>query len=544
MSIRRLDSGFNLRKVVAKETASNPVVFKQSECTDVSSSNTSSSTGAGIRFDLPRAKSFTLSHGAPVTSQDTNYEGRRKSPASPLKCPFHTSELRQADIMHMTAKVESLTHRLNHAMERAAKSDERFELAQRMLLSERSSFAGKVKEVTAQLGAAHTTESRLRADLAKALDAASSVKANARDFEDAVASAVATQSESDTRSNESQNEIEMLKQTLSDAETKIVSFSANLVDMQAQNDKVENELALLRRTYDEALAEVSSAREALSLAHDERDSAITQLNIFTKTAKTSDQTMQTTNEKECQDYGGYIECCATYDTLVADKSLGSSRDLSIAPDSESAAPVPDQTSTEATSTYPDPVKMHAKYNRLKHNVLKMSCAISKLRDSGVCDAKLDSLISKRDELYSKAKHLKSSYDTIFGIVPPNNAPGQKSTQSVAGLLSTSETAVDSLYDPLGDPPHLPCTYMISFAKEMANNCPLRSALNVDYHSNLQDIGSAHFTSITTGGVLIEANVQTVSEHNMQQEMIASVVKDVTNLLKSIKQEIDTENVLV
>jgi hypothetical protein len=198
--------------------------------------------------------------------------------------------------------------------------------------------------------------------------------------------------------------------------------------------------------------------------------------------------------------------------------------------------------SKTPATNLDPIKMHARYSRIKDNVMELTATIAKMQAAERDGDEISKLVEIRDDLYARARDLKLRYDTVFGAAEPDSVVKFSGIETFVSKESDNDELEQLSYEPMGEPPDPPCSYVISFAREMATNCPLGGAFDFGSYDSGIGIGSAHVAPITVGGCIVEAEAEVEQEstqgRDVQADMVQAVIADLTNYLKHEKNNED------
>jgi hypothetical protein len=176
---------------------------------------------------------------------------------------------------------------------------------------------------------------------------------------------------------------------------------------------------------------------------------------------------------------------------------------------------------------------------MRERVLKLTASIAKMQRSGQEEELLPIMTKKRDEIYKRAKELKAQYDSIFGAVDPDSVVKLSGLEKYNATSESDLSAQAEEYEfaPVGDAPRPPCTYVLSFAKEMASNNAVGGAFDFGSYDSGVQIGKSAFKPITMNGVEIgddaKENVESTEGHDAQSDMVKAVVSDMTRFLKHV-----------
>lgn len=560
MSVRAFDTRFNLRTVVEAETAARPLVLTQAPATDLPSTDSapSNSRGSRLKFDFGQLKP------APRAATPASVAGLR--PAQ-FAVPISTAskqcgDTHRADVMRLTAVVDDLTSRLKKAQDRAVVAESHLQKTHTALASERTNATEKIKKLVTQLSVAHATESNLRSELSKAAKVAVPKSSN---FKSAVEAAMAA--EGAVEKND--KEVADLKSHLADKDVKIDALSSEIAALRTEGASLNDTSSSLQLKLSEAVKEAAEARgaeqqavvelqnvtrelrEAIQRAEEaEASAAAARVASVAGGEEVADQPSQTDLDESIVDQvvapmqeplpgSGNVACCAKCGSPPPDEQQLAS-DATAGPiPSENAPPVEAPVeAAPAPAIALDPIAMHAKYTQMRERVLKLTASIAKMQRSGQEEELLPAMIGKRDEVYKRARALKSQYDSIFGAVDPDSVvklSGLERSNATRerGLLSE---AGECEFASVGDAPRPPCTYAISFAREMAANNVVGGAFDFGSYDSGVQVGNLVFSPITKNGVVIgdDANEEDVepTEHQAARNgMVKAVLRDMSRLLK-------------
>jgi regulator of replication initiation timing len=570
MSVRAVESRFNLRTMVAEETAARPLVLTQTPVTGLFSQPTASpvSSKQGLKFD------FSKLHGASQPAQAKAPPKLDLAPtqfAAPLKNPFEASkESNKADVMRLTAVVDDLQSRLKKSTDRAVMAETQLQKTHAAMIAERNNAAERIKAATAQLGAAHATESQLRSELSKAAKApVAPNQPKTPSFDSAVSAVMAAEGAAE----KTKKEMDALKSRILAQDVESKQMASQIIELQADSARANERSIELHKQFSAATHELSAAREAERSAIEERDKLTIELekakDALQKAieaqaveAKASEAAPPAAPTEAAEDetevskakVGGEADCaCPPQMEMACCPKCGS--DVSVA--SNPVASVEDHLhienapSTEAPvpiAVAMDPIKTHARYSRLREKVMSLTASIARLQRSNQDDELLPVMIEKRNDLYKRAKALKAQYDTVFGAMEPDSVvklSGMESfvTPRAADTIDVRE-AEEAYYAPIGDAPDPCMTYTISFAREMARNCPVGGAFDFGSLDCGIGIGKAMMKPITLNRVVIGDDAAKDSEptegHDAHNDMVTAVVSDLTRYLKYVKAKGEEE----
>lgn len=563
MSVRTIDTRFNLRTVVEAETASIPLVLTQAPASGLFS-NTSTPPkpkGPGLKFDFGQLKSTPYAATpAPVPKVDL----RPTQFAAPLKNAFEQpKDNSKADVMRLTAVVDDLTTRLKKAQERAVMAETHLQKTHTALVSERSNAADKIKGLTAQLAAAHTTEGNLRSELSKAAKATvAATQPKPASFESAVSAVMAA----DGAAEKAKKEIDGLKADVKDRDLSIKALNAQIAELRTESVSLNEASSQVHRKFSDAVRELAEAREAERRAVEELENKTRELKEATKRAEDAEADAASKKEEQAADEEAVVEqpvvessvveqlvspmpareplpetcnlrCCAS--PLPDDQDAASEATVgAVAAEPEPPAEAPEAAPPVSVVAL-DPIAMHAKYTQMRERVLKLTASIAKMQRSGQEEELLPSMVTKRDEIYKRAKELKAQYDSIFGAVDPDSVVKLSGLEKYNATSESNLSAEAEEYEfaPVGDAPRPPCTYVISFAKEMAANNAVGGAFDFGSYDSGDQIGKSMFKPITANGVEIgddaKENVEPTEGHDAQSDMVKAVISDMTRFLKHV-----------
>lgn len=575
MSVRAVESRFNLRTVVQEETAALPLVLTQAPVTSLFSPPAPSPTPSksGLKFDF----SNKLGNYSTPPKAAPKLDLKPAQFAAALKNPFEASkENNKADVMRLTAVVDDLTVRLKKAADRAVMAEGQLQKTHSALIAERNNSSDRMKAANAQLGAAHATESQLRAELSKAMKATppAPTQAKTQSFDSAVSAVMAAEGAAE----KTKKEMDALKSKLLTQDVEAKQMTAEIHELRADAAQANSKAMDLHRQFSDAAKEVADARKAEREALADRDrvaevlkqakvelaQAIEAQAVAAAKAAAHVETEATevgVAKEEVEADGACppqmaMSCCPKcgsdmsetaggaddsieVSSLSADKPANEYAHIENAPSTEVPVPV---------AVAMDPIKTHARYSRLRERVMSLTASIARLQRSNQKDDLLAGMIEKRDDLYKRAKELKSQYDTVFGAGDPDSVVKLSGMERFAN--SRPEDTIDvreaeeSYYSPIGDAPEPCMSYTISFAREMARNCPVGGAFDFGSLDCGVGVGKAMVKPITLSRVVIGDNVANESEptdrHETHNDMVTAVVNDLTKYLKYVKSQGEAE----
>lgn len=500
------------------------------------------SRAKALRFDFS-----PIQHTVHGSSSSQTFESKLRStrvdPTS-FDSSFGTRDRQSIqDVMRLTAIVDDLNVRLKSATDRANVAETTLKKTHATLVFERNSISDRINSMNVQLGAAHAVETQLREQLVKAKSATAAVRSKTTpDFRKAVSAAMV----SEDVLEKSHNEIKTLKDELvkrdKDAEesleiiTKLRRDNAIQTDYASAADAMSTQYSIVVRELDDARNSEQTAKQELA-----------DVKVLLEQTKQSIQHSYTV-EPQQQVVPVVVSCFPKCSTPV-----GCYHENETTPNVESVSDAPPAFKQEPQPVakeflFPlDPVKMHTRYNRMKDKMVQLTATIAKMVESGQSETSISSLVEVRDELYAKAKELKLRYDTVFGTVEPDSVIQINDTEASVRKPNATEEIEQLSYEPLGEPPDPPRSYVVSFARELATTCPLGGAFDVGSYDSGVGVGSAHVHPITVGECIVEASGEDTpdpTEVDKQQQdiegmdMAHAVIKDLTRFLKHEKNRDD------
>tara|TARA_B110001452_G_scaffold262955_1_gene263694 strand:- start:4726 stop:6441 length:1716 start_codon:yes stop_codon:yes gene_type:complete len=557
--------------MVAEETAARAVVLTQAPVTGLFSQPAASpvSSKPGLKFDFSKLK------GASQPAQAKAPPKLALAPtqfASPLKNPFEASkESSKADVMRLTAVVDDLQGRLKKATDRAVMAETQLQKTHVAMISERNNAAERIKAATSQLGAAHATESQLRSELSKATKApAAPVQPKTQSFDSAVSAVMAAEGAAE----KTKKEMDALKSKVLAQDVESKQMASQIIELQVDSARANERSIELHKQFSAATHELSVAREAERFAVEERNALTIELEkakaalqkaIEAQASEAAPPAAPPTAppaapteaieeeievskakigaEADCA-FPSQMEmaCCPKCGSDVSANPVASVEDhlqIENAPSTEVPVPV---------AVAMDPIKTHARYSRLREKVTSLTASIARLQRSNQDDELLPLMIEKRNDLYKRAKALKAQYDTVFGAVEPDSVVKLSGMESfvapkAADTIDVRE-AEEAYYAPIGDAPEPCMTYTISFAREMARNCPVGGAFDIGSLDCGIGIGKTVMKPITLNRVVIGDDAAKDSEptegHEAHNDMVTAVVSDLTRYLKYVKAKGEEE----
>lgn len=507
-----------------------------------------------MRFDFSPIQ-HTAHGSSPVHKAQPKMDLRPTQFASvPLKNPFEKSkDTSKEDVMRLTAMVDDLNTRLKKAVERANVAEAQLQKTHTALISERTTASERIKAINVQLGAAHALETQLRGDLTKAAKSAPAVQPpKAQNFETAVSAVMAA----DGALEKSRKEVDQLKRQLKEKEDDSERISANVSKLRSENAKVTEESIELQKQYSVAARELAEARSAERSAIQELAEVKLLLVEAKKKAESAEYSVSTMQSAQalvscCPKCSMPVGCCTDDADPPRVETVGDENAAPAAPTTPPTPP-PNETPPDAEpvvsktpATNLDPIKMHARYTRIKDKVMELTVTIAKMQAAERDGDEISKLVEIRDDLYARARDLKLRYDIVFGATEPDSVIKLSGTETFVSNESVNDELEQLSYEPMGEPPDPPCSYVISFAREMATNCPLGGAFDFGSYDSGIGIGSAHVAPITVGGCIVEAEAEVEQEptegRDAQTDMVQAVIADLTNYLKHEKSNEDKGN---
>ena len=602
MSVRSVETRFNLRTIVEEEAASKPISLTQAPVSGLSNPTTppAISSKLGLKFDFS-----DLQRTGAKAATAPKLDLKPAQFATTLKNPFAPNkESNTAEVVRLTLVVDDLATRLKNATVRATMAEGQLEKTQYAMRLECKNLAERIKAANAQLGVAHTTESQLRSDLSKASKAFNAtppapVETKTQGFESAV---VATLEAQDTF-EKMKKEMDTLRSRLlaQDVEAKQATLqihklradathaNSNVVDLKHQLSETAKEAAV---NYDRVAEELKRATTSLALTVATQalvpmvpmDPVATVATVATEMdVATNAEVEVTTNAEVGVATNAEVEVATNAGVGVAtnaevevttnaevgvevsgacpncNSSVSGSFELAtdpiaVAVPTATPAPVDVHMENAPSTEVPmspaiamDPIKTHARYNRLRERVVVMTANIARLEHNNPDDPLLSVMLEKRLDLYERAKSLKKRYDVVFGAVEPDSVVNLLGTESfvsatpedAVGAVDSAHTTGDvggvgSHFAPLGDAPKPCMTHTIPHARNIAQCCPIRGAFDFGSFDSGVAVGKAMVGPITLNHVVVgedAANDTEMTEsHTTDNKMATAIVKDIRDYL--------------
>lgn len=160
MSIRSMETGFNLRTIVADSAVAKPLVLTQVPAVNQTLQVTP--VRSGLKFDLGQISKTQTHTISSVTS-------RSAQPSHMLHNPFahKTNDVSSPGSMRLVAMLDDMKGRLKRAAERAVEAETKLHHTQVALKSERKTAAERIMVITGKLGESHAVQSNLKDELAR-----------------------------------------------------------------------------------------------------------------------------------------------------------------------------------------------------------------------------------------------------------------------------------------------------------------------------------------------------------------------------------------
>ena len=570
MSVRSVETRFNLRTIVEEEAASKPISLTQAPVSGLSNPTTppAISSKLGLKFDFS-----DLQRTGAKAATAPKLDLKPAQFATTLKNPFAPNkESNTAEVVRLTLVVDDLATRLKNATVRATMAEGQLEKTQYAMRLECKNLAERIKAANAQLGVAHTTESQLRSDLSKASKAFNAtppapVETKTQGFESAV---VATLEAQDTF-EKMKKEMDTLRSRLlaQDVEAKQATLqihklradathaNSNVVDLKHQLSETAKEAAV---NYDRVAEELKRATTSLALTVATQalvpmvpmDPVATVATVATEMdVATNAEVEVTTNAEVGVEVSG---ACPNCNSSVSGSFELATDPIAVAVPTATPAPVDVHMENAPSTEVPmspaiamDPIKTHARYNRLRERVVVMTANIARLEHNNPDDPLLSVMLEKRLDLYERAKSLKKRYDVVFGAVEPDSVVNLLGTESfvsatpedAVGAVDSAHTTGDvggvgSHFAPLGDAPKPCMTHTIPHARNIAQCCPIRGAFDFGSFDSGVAVGKAMVGPITLNHVVVgedAANDTEMTEsHTTDNKMATAIVKDIRDYL--------------
>ena len=564
MSVRGFDSRFNLRNVVEQETAFCPLVAVEAEGSKLDRKPVTKSV---LKFDFTSVLK-------PNTALPTKALATNESTAlSKLNVSFgHKPESGLVDVMRLRATVDDLSTRLKRANDKTTFAETELNRVRVHMISERVEFNNKICSAREQLKEAGQVETQLRKELCNNAKAVVEYNEILPKFKEAVAAALASENTANEQAsmiaelqmalkeqtkeaknavvetNETKEKNVQLHNKMMDVEAQLEKSKEAEMGALAQRDKLSNTLQAAAKRIaelaatdvdvlnnytdgkdndgaeEEALLEdndhylslkIAQIEARLEKAKDSERNAIQQRDVVAEALKENIETMNSALCQTCD------RCCSSF---VDAKH--SQTPLDVTPEVDKVV------DGRRASNFPDPFKMHARYNRLRDAIVKVSSCITTLELEQQESNELEALRLKRNDLLTRANDLKLRYDTVFGATTTTSTTSVVDTTPSVEVQTSS--AVDhALYLPLGDPPPQPPNRALSFAKKMSQSSHFGGAFDF----GLYDSG-IHVGSHCMPPVKLEAqsdDVDDIGNVNTSNKMVDAVVADLADFLKHFKE---------
>lgn len=488
---------------------------------------------SGIRFNLDTIGEVSSPFSLPTTSSLVRFRMKQASPPDATK----------ADVMRLTAVVDGLQSRYDKSTERATTAEAQLQRVSSALLAERSAAVAQAKKLGGEISCMKRSGAAMREQVAnlqqqalKASERHESVAAQARAAEQKVVVA--------------HKQLEDAKATCCSEREKNTALAEELVSLHAENKKAEKRVEELVGAHENALAQAAAAREqavAASSARTEATEMLRQAEMRTATAETRavevEAALQTARGQRSTELAlelqsararaGAAEASASQfrkDLLAATSEIEEVRTKLEAARVELAAASAVAAAAPKRVGHVDAVQMHAEYNELRGEVLRIAAEIATAAEGD----DTTTLQVARDQASAKAKEMKASYDTIFGAV-------DSCMERITDELARDIVAAGVLRPTPEPPPEVRATASVAAprapgslpATTWPSNGPARVAaqgaigIGISSPALLDcgcNVGATDHPPVTRSGVPIDESVH-------PQEYVSSVMEDLTGILK-------------
>lgn len=541
MSVRADPSRFNLRTVLPEDNSTKTAFIFNQIAPQVERSlaaqTDSSETKRSLKFDFSSLQTNARTGGASPVSTPVNKIGFSSKPApvisGPLRNPFEThAESNKADVMRMTVMVEDLNARVKKATERASLAEAQLQKVNMALMTEKKTFLARSKALSNELTNARAVESQLRTELTAVVSKLEKQTARTEKFESAVAAAMAA----DETNERSQREIVDMKAKIKLNDSKMSLLTQELIEMNDKNKKISLERDTIKSEHTRACSELSavvadrdSARESLSQALSRASKAEHDAHTLRVRAESAEKTA-------CMVHASPKKTTETSEEDTKDT-------VKVIPKSPPEDDAKSETMDKKPTGVPDPVKMHTRYEKIRHNVLALSHEIEKLTKEGGHEKDVEKLLEKRDSLHMKASRLKSRYDRIFGIVEKEEEKLNETTEHGADFDATVDGSVPtgspqkavldlSSFKVYGQAPDDSAAFCNGIHKESVR-CILGGSIYIAGMDVSPEITltPADLSLFDFSEGIEKKTPEATGEHDATSDMINAVVSDLTLFLK-------------
>lgn len=510
MSIRPSEaSRFSLRAVVAEEAPADRKFVLNGAVHNPEPSNVEFGGGMGLRFDF---SSLQVQKPAADAAQ-------RGTPfIAPMKNAFHVSnESSNADVIRLGIMVEDLNSRAKRASDRATTAETQLQRTQVALRNERNNNASRINAVSLELASARAAESHIRAKLTSAVSNASKQAVKVDKFGSAVASAL----EADKTTEETRKQIESMRLEDSKNKGRMDTMASELIEMHSKNTAAKVSIEKLGERIAATESELDAAKKSEAAAVAERDAAKREtLEALEKATATDALAVQLRQQAES---ARATSCCA--DSAHVEQQV---EPVEVAPAQ------PDSTPPLQRPSFPDPIKMHKKYQVMRQNVLALSQKIVDAAHDGLDEGALSDLSKKRDAAYLKALDYKHRYDTIFGAVENDKSIPDGTIHEAKSVESTNNQAPVG-YRVFGDAPDSRFPNVCGDAYKEACTPRFGTPVYMGRVDCAQNIGSVQLSAHTLEMSVDAGDAAPTGNHDAKGDMINSVISDLKAFLVDAKE---------
>ncbi len=508
-----------------------------------------SKQSTGLKFD------FSSIQAAPPPSKPQTETAKALATGPALTMSFKNAfdaprETNKADVMRLTALVDDLNSRCKKANDRALAAETQLSRTQATLSTERSNAHARYNVLMTQLNSAKANE----AALVKKLDAANATQvASKQKFEQAVAATLAA----DEDASKKDATIIGLQAELENAQKKVSMVTEELIELNSKNKAMDEAMRSMQVGVDSESSELKAAIAERDIAVKQRDAvseqlaeAVSKSEMFASRLSAAEEAARQATEVACAppltervDQGEEVK--AVEDTEEEEEENVTMVTRCAPPlEAKTELTVSEVTAELSKSSVVEnacPIKMHARYEKLRERVMELSTRMQKLEASNCSQERIDKVKLLRDKAYVKAVMLKASYDKIFGAYEP--APKQKpccdtEVKATPEPEPTCHNAPPQTYILFGERPLHSSGFGKSIAYKMAStSVHMGAAMNQTLHDCHVTIGEAMVDpSAEPKEPDLMGEEEPTGRHDTTEDLVSAVIEDLSMFLKNANEE--------
>ena len=436
MSVRNGRGTFDLRSVVAEETALRPVFLHPAPLEPVGTKTGSCEVKpqqGRLKFDFP-----SLSKESGPSGREKGLQVKKAVVKIGAAASTNTVT-DKADLMRLTSMVDDLTLRLKRSSERAQAAEDQLKETHCCLLKERENATAVAKNISLERKVAQSKEASLLQEIATITKRSISKEL----YENAVAASVSAQSNVELLNEK----VLRFEKETQEADSKLSAITEELVEMHARKSEsasISEAYEQQNKQYENALLELSAAREQEKSASDELADVKRQLEEAVARAESAEMKLENAIVPEVEKKDANNDCVQGGMPFKKEQSIPSfpstedcddytSEDNETDNEDEGDCCEPKKCSvgdTVETEKTMNAVEMHAKYSLMRARLQELRTLIGSSQQPD------PNHIAERDALYAEASALKARYECAFGSVAPSGKENRAPQRDTVGVFGT------------------------------------------------------------------------------------------------------------